>query len=148
MAGSTLVRAAETSRILADDLGLDSPVLVPDMIERDAGEYSGLTREQIEEQYPGALAEQRWPPGWEPNDDLLHRVTRGIEHIMNTMAGDCLAVVTHGGVIYTVEDSLGSGHERIGNLGARELIIANGDWSLGKRVDLLAAEDQTVPDQI
>ncbi len=52
---SPLVRAVETAAVLADHLGI-GPVLVdPDLMERDAGEWQGLTRTQIESGWPNFL---------------------------------------------------------------------------------------------
>lgn len=52
---SDLQRAAETAAILAGELGVGPVVLDPDLRERDAGEWSGLTRSEIERDWPGYL---------------------------------------------------------------------------------------------
>src|SRR3954465_8515375 len=46
-----LHRATETAHIIATDLGI-GPVLIDERLrERDAGEWSGLTRDEIHERY-------------------------------------------------------------------------------------------------
>src|ERR671917_2105987 len=52
---SDLQRATETAMIIAAELGVGPVVVDPDLRERDAGEWSGLTRAEIEERYPGYL---------------------------------------------------------------------------------------------
>src|SRR5687767_11323336 len=46
---SDLQRASETALIIAGELGVGPVVVDPDLRERDAGEWSGLTRVEIEE---------------------------------------------------------------------------------------------------
>ena len=60
---SDLRRAAETAAIISADIGVGPVVLDPDLRERDAGEFSGLTRAEIEERFPGYLEDDRRPPG-------------------------------------------------------------------------------------
>ena len=75
---SDLQRAVETATIIADDLGVGPVVLDPDLRERDAGEFSGLTRPEIADRFPGYLDDGRRPPGWEPDEALLARALRAL----------------------------------------------------------------------
>ena len=52
---SDLQRATETALIIAGELGVGPLVLEPGLRERDAGEWSGLTRAEIERDWPGYL---------------------------------------------------------------------------------------------
>ena len=52
---SDLQRASETALIIAEALGVGPVVLEPGLRERDAGEWSGLTRAEIERDWPGYL---------------------------------------------------------------------------------------------
>ena len=71
---SPLQRAAETAAIIAEHLGIGPVLTDPDLMERDAGEWQGLTRGQIEMEWPGYLEEgkrprptnptNRWWVGW------------------------------------------------------------------------------------
>lgn len=142
---SDLSRALNTSTIISSTIGVGPVIVDPRLRERDAGEYSGLTRDEIEAQFPGALAERRWPAGWEPDEVLLTRVWAALDAILEYCDGfgDILAV-THGGVIYSIEDQHGQTHERIGNLGGRWLHHDGADWRLGERIEL--ASENTIID--
>jgi probable phosphoglycerate mutase len=160
---SDLQRAAETAAIISGALGVGPVILDPDLRERDAGEWSGLTREEIHERYPGHLPDDRHrafapdsngdprrPPGWEADDVLRTRVLRALVRIHDAVPdGDVLAV-THGGVIYVVEDHLGETFHRLAN-GAGRWVELDGDkLRLGDRV-LLVNDDGTpvtVPNQL
>src|SRR5690606_40076504 len=52
---SDLERARDTALIIAEAIGVGPVVIEPDLRERDAGEWSGLTREEIEAEWPGYL---------------------------------------------------------------------------------------------
>lgn len=138
---SDLQRAAKTAAIMADHLGLPSPRLYPDLRERDAGEFSGLTRHQIEARWPGWLAARRRPPGWEPDDRLLDRVVRGIGTVAADHPDGPVVIVTHGGVVYTLEEHLGAEHERLANLAARWVTVDGSRLVLGPR-ELLVDPDE------
>lgn len=158
---SDLRRAAETAAIISAELGA-GPVLVDRALrERDAGEWSGLTRAQIEERYPGWLAAkgdersdghspfspapaaERRPPGWEPDDAVLARALVALARIHGLVGeGDALAV-THGGLIYTVEHHLAASVTRLANGGGRWVLVEGDRLSLGERV--LLVDEERVP---
>jgi probable phosphoglycerate mutase len=161
---SDLVRAADTAGIIADELGIGPVLIDPDLRERDAGEWSGLTRAEIDERYPGYLPESRGafaphdrtkepeqrPPGWEDDDSVLGRALAAIARIEGAVGdGDALAV-THGGLIYTVEGHLGTGFERLANGAGRWVEADGGALTLGERVTLVpdGPIPATTPDQI
>lgn len=149
VASSTLIRSRSTAETIAAHLELPAPHLEPLLVERDAGEWSGLTKIEIEEQYPGYLAAGKRPPGYELDEQLLPRVIEGLKAVASVATADRLAVVVHGGVIYVLEEAFGLPFERIGNLGAVEVTIVDGDIKLGDRVELLGDDiESTVPDQI
>lgn len=164
---SDLQRAAETAAIIAGELGIGPVILDPDLRERDAGEWSGLTRAEIHRDWPGYLDEPtdehaafgpsaapaapRRPPSWEADESVLPRALAAIGRIHDEVGdGDALAV-THGGLIYVVEDHLGGrGAGRLGNGGGRWLVVDGDRVTLGDRV-LLVGDDGTpvtVPGQI
>jgi probable phosphoglycerate mutase len=157
---STLHRAAETARIIAAELGIDQVRLEPGLRERNAGEWSGLTREEVEAKYPGYLgpgggrsgfapSRRPRPPGWEPDASLHSRAAAALLRIAERCTGNVLAV-THGGLIYTMESSLGAPAARLANAGGRWIIAGEGGLGLGERVLLLDDNDPrlTVPEQI
>jgi broad specificity phosphatase PhoE len=131
-------RAAETAAIIATELGVDELATEKSFRERDAGEWSGLTREEIEERWPGYLAEHRRPKGWEPDDKLLVRVLAGIDKVAKKHEDATVLVVTHGGVVYTLEAHLGAEHGYLANVAGRWLVVEPGpEITLGERVVLL-----------
>jgi broad specificity phosphatase PhoE len=127
------------------------PVLVDDgLIERDCGDWTGLTGAQIEQRFPGALAAWQTPPGWEDDAALIERVERALTALAADHPGGQVLVVTHGGVMFALERHLrGENAARIPNLGARWVEVGiDGGLQLGSRVPLLpehepvAAEEQ------
>ena len=145
---SDLHRAAETAITIANGLGVGPVVIDEDLRERDAGEWSGLTRAEIDERFPGYLSEGRRPPGWESDEVLLGRALRALAKIHAELPGGDVLVVTHGGLIYAVEGHLGEEHQRIANLEGRWVAVDGDKLTLGERIGLTAPEDVTVPGQI
>jgi broad specificity phosphatase PhoE len=148
---SDLARARVTAGILAVPLHL--PVWVDARLrERGAGEWTGLTRSEIEARFPGALEARRSPPGFEPDDALRDRTLAALGDIVDELepGGDALAV-THGGVIRTLERFLGVESEPVPNLGGRWFTAgADASYTLGSRELLVdpAAVVVTVPRQL
>ncbi|MGH9211359.1 MAG: histidine phosphatase family protein [Acidimicrobiales bacterium] len=173
---SDLQRAAETAAIVGAELGVGPVVVDSDLREREVGPWSGLTRAQIDEQFPGYLApadgdspdvwKPRRPPGWESDASVvlrLHRVLARIRHEVG--AGDVL-VVSHAGLLYAAERELGADGSRLGNLEGVTLEVDPADQPglngrvvdesaplsdiarYGGRVQLLPSEDVTVPHQL
>jgi probable phosphoglycerate mutase len=151
---SDLDRAVHTATILAAGLGVGPVVIEPRLRETDAGSWSGLTRAQIDEQWPGFVENRQRPDDFEPEADLRARVLAAIDDIAATYADGEVVVVTHGGVIYAVERHLGAEFHRIPNLGARWLehhgTTSSGEASLtlGDRLDLADPADTTTPNQL
>ncbi len=162
---SDLQRALETAAIISGELGVGPVIVEPDLRERDAGEWSGLTRAEIEERYPGWLAStgdrhdafrpriprsegQRRPPGWEGDEALLERALRSLAAIHHAVGdGDVLAV-THGGLIYTVEHHLEAEVHRLANGEGRYIVVEGDRLALGDRVLLVDETAATRPNQI
>jgi len=171
---SDLQRATETAVIIANELGVGPLVLEPGLRERDAGEWSGLTRAEIELAWPGYLdppstehpasrrrgqapdpseqpaAERRRPPSWEPDEILVERVIAALARIHALAPQGEVIALTHGGVVYALEARLGSPFERLANLGGRWIEIGPGGEvrHLGERVVLVDPDELTVPQQL
>ena len=141
---SPLLRAVETATIIAERLGIGPVPTDPDLMERDAGEWQGLTRVQIQEQWPGYLEDGRRPPGYEPDGAMLARVRSGLDRIAGRVGDGDVLVISHGGVVYALEDACGEPWRRIPNLGARWFEVSGPDLTAGPRVDL--GPDGTIPD--
>lgn len=160
---SDLQRAAETAAIIAGELGIGPVVLDEGLRERDAGEWSGLTRTEIDRAWPGYLdppadehasfgpsAAPRRPPSWEPDDAVLARARAALARIHDAVGDGEVIAVTHGGLIYVLEGHLGSPAGRLANGGGRWFVLDGDRITLGDRV-LLVGDDGapvTVPDQI
>ncbi len=146
---SPLERAVRTATIIAGVRGLGDVVLEHALVERDAGEWSGCTRDEIEAGWPGYLGNGHRPRGYEDDAALLARVLAGLDRVVDVVPADGSAlVVCHGGVIYAVEQHLGAPFERIANLAGRWVGITSDGLVLGDRVALLdtSAIPVSVPD--
>ncbi len=148
VATSTLQRARDTAEMLAEELGVGPVLELTGMIERDVGEWSGLTRSEIDERFPGYLADGRRPPGWESDESVASRTLGTLQALVTRYADADILCVTHGGVVMQLEGLLGGERHRLANLGGRWLEVSGDEFHLGPRVDLLDGIDVTVPDQL
>lgn len=136
---SDLQRARMTADIIASELGLGPVVVDAALRERDAGPWTGLTRRDIEAEWPGWLNEGKRPDGYEEDDSLLARVVPALLALEG--AGETILVVTHGGVIGAVDRSLGETHARTPNLGGRVVDAAAGRLVPGELLQLIDEHD-------
>ena len=143
---SDLERARQTAVILAAGLELGGVRCDQALRERDVGEWSSLTAEQIEERWPGALS--RWregrlrhPPGGEPDDAMATRVFTVLDKLAAREVA-ALLVVTHGGVIRLVERRLGVEPGRTSFLCGRWLEPGGTALVLGEEVVLPDLDDE------
>lgn len=147
VATSSLQRASVTGNVIAARLGLDIPVRSAGISERNVGQWSGLTREEIDVQYPDYLKDNRRPPGWESDEAFSKRVLDGLCDICGQLPkAKSIIVIAHGGVIYNLEQRLGLTFNRITNLGSRWIYFDSEtrEYQLGGRLDLLADFDCTI----
>ncbi len=94
---SDLRRAAETAEILAVSLGHPT-IRDPDLREIDVGSWSGLTRAEVAERYPG------WEThDGESTDALQARVVAAVRRIAERHPGGQVLIVTHGGSIRSLQ---------------------------------------------
>lgn len=144
---SDLARAARTAELLAAGLGLAPPRVDARLRERDVGEWSGLTRAEIEERWPGYLAARRSPDGWEDDAHLAARAQAALRELAGAAPGTRILVVTHGGVIRTLERHLGGEPEPVPNLGGRWVIAHDDKLNLGERQLLIDPDvvEVTIP---
>lgn len=147
---SDLERAAETGAIMARMLGVDHVATESRLRERDAGALSGLTRADIYEAFPGLLpddpagyvagedGEPRWPQGWEADASLWERVEVALLAVGRMVPDGDVVAVTHGGVIYAVERTLGQpGRGRLANLDGCWVDVVDDGFRLGERLSLV-----------
>jgi broad specificity phosphatase PhoE len=146
---SDLQRASETAQIISARIGVGPVIIEPDLRERDAGEWSGLTGAEIDTAWPDFRADGRRPPGWEPDEVLCRRTLAALDRIAAEYDGAAALVVTHGGVVYALELAHNLGFDRLPNLGGRHLVHHGAHLSLGDRILLVDDDDiTTVPAQI
>jgi broad specificity phosphatase PhoE len=122
---SDLERARRTGEVVADALRLGPIGVCPDLGEYDVGEWSGLTKPEIEERWPGQ--QQAWfqgalttTPGGEGRANFDRRVMEAVLAVAaGAVPGSVLVVVTHGGVIRALERATGAPPVPIANLSGR-----------------------------
>lgn len=154
---SDLRRAAQTAAILAGS-GAPSAAISADPGWREyrVGAWSGLTRDEIAQQWPGALI--RWdrgdlsaPPGGETREVFEARLLEALDNTAAaTSEGQLTLVISHGGAIRTLHAAFGtergrraggrSGEApvgRIGNLAGIDIEGAAGTYRRRGAVDLL-----------
>jgi broad specificity phosphatase PhoE len=73
---------------------------------------------------------------------------RALRRIAAAVPGGDVLVVTHGGLVYAVEQSLGAEFRRMANTEGRWVEVGPGSVRLGERVVLSEPQDTTVPNQI
>jgi broad specificity phosphatase PhoE len=99
---SDLSRASETAAIVARELGLPAPRIVPGLRERRFGVFEGLDRAQCMARYPDAWrawhAQTGVPEGAEPLAEATARMHAVLAELAVDDAGPAL-VVSHGGVM-------------------------------------------------
>lgn len=141
LAASTLQRAAQTASLMAPD----SDISTLDWLkERCAGPWQGLTRIQIEQDWPGYLKDGRRPAGYELDPEILDRVLEPFIRLCADYAGRKIALVSHGGIIGAIERSAGMQWGRIPNLAGRWLKVDGAELSPCEQV--LLAHEQTSED--
>lgn len=119
---SDLERASETAAIIAAALGLGRPAVDRRLREADAGEWQGLTPDEIERDFPGWLEAHRRPTSFEPYELVVARgldAVRSIAAATVAEAGHAVVplVVAHSGLIRSIVRHLGATDTRIPNLG-------------------------------
>ena len=141
---SDLDRARHTAEIIAACLGIGPVQIDPRLRENDAGEWTGLTHEEIHERWPGWIETSRRPPGFEPRE---HLVTRGFAALLalgrQYPDGEVLAV-SHGGLIRAVRDALGYPVQHFANLWAAWFTVDERDIRANRDVVMLI-DDWTPP---
>ncbi|HWI03124.1 MAG TPA: histidine phosphatase family protein [Acidimicrobiales bacterium] len=146
---SDLQRALRTAEILAEALGL--PVEVdPELREIDVGDWQGLTRAEINERAPGALADwsegrSESTPGGETRTHLTDRARAALLRVAaDAGAGDRVLLVSHGALIRNLDRALGIEPHGVGNLAGRWYEVDGaGALAPAELVALADPEDRT-----
>jgi broad specificity phosphatase PhoE len=133
---SDLQRARRTAELLAEGLGLGAVEIDEGLRERNVGEFSGLTRDEIEARWPGVLAEWRsgrvqQAPGGE-GPEFLDRVLAALDRVAHAHRGRKVLVVAHGGLIRTVHRHLGGEPGPPYHLGGLWVHLRDEGWTVGE----------------
>jgi broad specificity phosphatase PhoE len=102
---SDLRRAWETAEAVAAPRELDV-VRLPELREVDVGSWSGFTRDECAERFPGAFV--RWQgggTGWEDGEsyeEMGERIVAAIQRLAAQHPDGAILVVSHGGPIRAV----------------------------------------------
>jgi broad specificity phosphatase PhoE len=134
---SDLQRARRTAEILAEQLGLGPVELDAGLRERNVGDFTGLTREEIEARWPGVLAEwrqgrvERAPNG--EGREFIERILAALDRLAEQFRGRRIVVVAHGGVIRTLHRHLGGEPGPPHHLGGLWIHLDDqGSWRVGE----------------
>jgi probable phosphoglycerate mutase len=144
---SDLQRAAETADIIARRWGVGPVERVGAIRERDVGPWQGLTHGEIEDGWPGYLAARQRPPGFESDEDLLARALPALV-ALGAAAEEAALVVTHGGLLGSLDNHYGVWSQRFANLGGRWFDLRNGELEPGDAVVLVDHEEVTRPEEL
>lgn len=147
---SDLERAVETALIISETIGVGPVVSEPGLRERNVGEWTGLTRDEIEERWPGDL--DRWrrgellePPGGERNEAILERVEGALRRVGEMFDGGEVLAVSHGGVMRLLERAHGVDHPPVfANLAGLVVDLHGDRIDVGDRVLLLDPSTDSV----
>lgn len=137
---SPQVRAAETASIIGAIIGVGPVQVLDGLQERSAGEWSGLTRTEIDAKWPGWVDSEQRPEGWEADEVFIPRVMGAMHTVATEFDGGNVLVVCHGGVIVGLERELGVNEARIPNLHGRVVRRLNGSLVGGERLALIPDE--------
>lgn len=115
--GSDLQRAGMTAAIIGEVIGTPVAFLDHRFRENDAGEWQGLTRAEIERDWPGYLDVDGRPPGFEPAEHTVARMHDAMVAAAGRPGVARLLVIGHSGAIRQLRRACGGEDYRIPNLG-------------------------------
>ncbi len=151
---SDLRRAFETAQVIAQALHM--PIhLLPDLREINLGAWSGLTRNEIIERFPGALVTIHHAPDGETHEVFATRVWNVLTQLTQQHQSRTLLVVTHGGAIramlrrlYTLMGQSDQPVPPIDNTSITEIQLRDGCWSILRINDAAHLHSVKVPDAV
>ena len=140
---SDLVRAQQTAEPIRRVLSAGRLQIMEGFRERGVGEWSGKTTAEIEAEWPGMLAGWRdghisQLPGGEAEDSFRDRIRVALRTVCAEAADErsTIIVVSHGGVIRTLERLHHVEPKPVGNLSGRWFFLVGGEVRGGSRVNL------------
>lgn len=137
IASSDLQRAALTAAVISELIGI-GPVHIDDRLrETFVGAWQGLTRHEIEAQWPGWIKEGKRPAEAETENDVALRAKAALIDLAAIVGNGEIFVVSHGGTIRALRRHLGGDDERFGNLEGSWFSVSGEDVRHGESVYLL-----------
>jgi len=150
---SDLSRAFQTAQVVAEGLGLPIQKL-RQLREIDVGVWSGLTRAEIQQRFPGAHVTVDHAPGGETHDDFAARVWDAMTALAH-QPNRTLLVVTHGGVIraalrhiYALMEQPDIAVPPIDNTSITVVQFDDGRWEMLRTNDAAHLQTEAVPDAV
>ncbi len=140
---SPLERAKRTGEIIGEIIGVGPVEVIEDLKERSVGQWEGLTRHEIEAEWPGWIDSDQRPEGWEYDVDLQRRVLKAFGEIGQRHPGATVLVVAHGGVLIAMEKHLDVHEARIPNLHGRIFRCVGDRFEAGDELNLLPDDMRT-----
>jgi uncharacterized phosphatase len=133
---SPLKRAKQTAITINNYLKKEEVLEIVDLKEKDFGEGSGKTREEISLAFPDGVI-----MGMEDDTTFSKRVMIALEQIIDQHATKKVLVVAHGAVINAMlsvisDGELGYGKSHIDNGGITQLIHDGEIWTVGYHNDV------------
>lgn len=113
---SDLERARITGELIAGIVGCTNVSTDVRWRENDAGEWQGLTPDEINRDWPGYLGQNRRPPHFESEASTIARATAALATIATNHEGGCVLVISHGGVLRLLHQHFGGPDTRFPNL--------------------------------
>lgn len=113
---SDLERARVTGQLISDVVGCARVTTDVRWRENHAGEWQGLTPDEIDRDWPGYLTDNRRPPGFETVESTIERATAALAAIASEHPDGCVLVVSHGGVLRLLRQHFGDPDTRFPNL--------------------------------
>jgi broad specificity phosphatase PhoE len=151
---SDLSRALETAQAIG--LALHMPVHpLPALREINVGSWSGMTRAEIIERFPGAFTDFFHAPDGEAVDLFDRRVGESVLDLAGQHPGQRLAIVTHGGSIrgiirylYGLQGLGDPPSVHLGNTSITEIQFDDRVWRIVRLNDLAHLADEQAPDML
>jgi uncharacterized phosphatase len=127
---SSLQRALETAKIIAEKLNLPHIQVLDSLKERNYGAASGLLPEERKNQFPDGII-----PGQEEFENLKNRAMNALNSIATENHGKRILVVTHGGftnaLLYAISEGVFESFKtRLKNGCINLLVFHNGSWEV------------------
>jgi broad specificity phosphatase PhoE len=137
---SDLQRAATTAAVIAAVRSWPPVATYRGLRERGAGEWTGLTRADIEGRWPGALnGPVLHIPGGESTGAVTARAVATLHRVAERWPDEAVLAVTHGALIRLVEAYAGGDVVPVPNLSGRWVHVEGGRVHLGARLAPLEA---------